>query len=126
MSNLIDIMDAPLLAVWGDEVRARRIQGEHITLAMVELEAGAAVPEHRHSAEQLGMVLAGEMQFTLDGETRTLGPGGTWRILSDRPHNVIAGPNGAVVIDVFTPVRSDWDDLPVIDQADASQRARGA
>jgi len=53
MSNLIDIMNAPLLAVRGDEVRARRIEGEHITLAMVELEAGAAVTEHRHAAERL-------------------------------------------------------------------------
>ncbi len=31
MSNLIDIMDAPLLEVWGEAVRARRIQGEWIT-----------------------------------------------------------------------------------------------
>ena len=52
-----------------------------------------------------------------DGETRILGPGGTWRITSDRPHNVNAGPDGAVVIDVFTPVRSDWDALPVVEGA---------
>ncbi|MEO5917946.1 MAG: cupin domain-containing protein [Candidatus Limnocylindrales bacterium] len=123
MSNLIDIMNAPLLAIWGDEVRARRIQGEHITLAMVELEAGTAVPEHRHANEQLGMVLAGEVDFTLDGETRTLGPGGTWRILANLPHNVTAGPNGAVVIDVSTPVWSDWDDLPIIDETEARQPA---
>lgn len=121
VSNLIDIMDAPLLVVWGSEVRARRIQGEHITLAMVELAAGASVPEHQHAAEQLGMVLAGAVDFTLDGETRTLGPGGTWRILTNLPHNVTAGPNGAVLIDAFTPVRSDWDDLPVVDEADPGQ-----
>ena len=115
MSNLVDMMDSPLLQVWGDTVRARRVQGEHITLAVVELDPNAVVPEHHHVAEQMGIVLAGEMHFTIDGETRTLGPGGTWRILSDLPHGVTAGPNGAVVIDVFTPVRSDWDGLPVID-----------
>jgi quercetin dioxygenase-like cupin family protein len=71
------------------------------------------VPEHRHVAEQLGMVITGEMHFTVDGETRTLGPGGTWRITSNLPHNVQAGPDGAVVIDVFSPVRSDWDALNV-------------
>lgn len=115
MSNLIDITDAPLLEVWGDAVRARRVQGERITLALVELGPNAVVPEHHHLAEQMGMVITGEMHFTVDGETRVLGPGGAWRILSDRPHNVTAGPDGAVVIDVFTPVRADWDDLRVVD-----------
>jgi len=113
MSNLIDLDTVDLLNVWGETVRARRIQGETITLAVVELAPNAVVPEHRHVAEQLGIVLRGLMHFTLDGETRDLGPGGTWRITSNRPHNVQAGPDGAVVIDVFTPVRSDWDALPV-------------
>jgi quercetin dioxygenase-like cupin family protein len=117
MSNLIDLADAPLLEVWGDAVRAWRIQGERITFAVVELAPNAVVPEHRHEAEQLGMVITGEMHFTLDGETRVLGPGGTWRILSNRPHNVTAGPDGAVVIDVFTPVRGDWDTLPSVEGA---------
>ena len=115
MSNLIDIKDAPLLEDWGEAVRARRVQGERITLAVVELAPNASVPEHRHAAEQMGMVITGEVRFILDGETRVLGPGGTWRILSDRPHQVTAGPDGAVVIDVFTPVRADWDELPVIE-----------
>jgi quercetin dioxygenase-like cupin family protein len=114
MSNLVDIADAPLLEVWGETVRARRIQGERITLAVVELVPGAVVPEHHHESEQLGMVITGEMHFTLDGETRVLGPGGTWRILSGRPHGVVAGPDGAVVLDIFSPVRSDWDDLPTV------------
>ena len=114
MRNLIDIMDAPLLEVWGEAVRARRIQGERSTLAVVELGPDAVVPEHHHEAEQLGMVITGQMHFTLDGETRTLGPGGTWRILSNRPHQVTAGPDGAVVLDIFTPVRSDWDGLPIV------------
>lgn len=117
MSNLGDMMDNPLLAVWGETVRARRVQGERITLAVVELDPNTVVPEHHHAAEQMGIVLAGELTFTIDGETRTLGPGGTWRILSDRPHQASSGPNGAVVIDVFTPVRDDWDSLAVVEDA---------
>ena len=114
MSNLQDLADLPLLEIWGEDVRARRVQGERITLAIVELAPNAVVPEHRHAAEQLGMVIRGLMHFTVDGETRDLGPGGTWRILGDRPHDVVAGPEGAVVIDVFTPIRSDWDEKTVV------------
>jgi quercetin dioxygenase-like cupin family protein len=114
MSNFQNLADLPLLQIWGDTVTARRVQGERITLAIVELAPNAVVAEHRHAAEQLGMVIRGQMHFTVDGETRDLGPGGTWRILGDRPHDVVAGPEGAVVIDVFTPVRSDWDDKTVL------------
>ena len=117
MSNLKDLAEFPLLAIWGETVRARRVQGERITLAVVELAPDAVVPEHRHAAEQLGIVIRGQMHFTVDGETRDLGPGGTWRILGERPHDVVAGPEGAVVIDVFTPVRGDWDDRDVVPDA---------
>ena len=46
------------------------------------------------------MVITGEMDFRVGDERRTLGPGGTWRIRSDVPHEAVAGPQGAVVIDV--------------------------
>ena len=114
MSNFQDLADLPLLEIWGDVVHARRVEGKRITLAIVELEPNAVVPEHRHANEQLGMVIRGKVHFTVDGETRDLGPGGTWRILGDRPHNVVAGPDGAVCIDVFTPVRSDWDEATIV------------
>ena len=115
MSNFQNLADLPLLEIWGDDVRARRVQGERITLAIVELAPNAVVPEHRHAAEQLGLVICGRMHFTIDGETRDLDPGGTWRILGDRPHDVVAGPEGAVVIDVFSPIRSDWDEKVVVE-----------
>lgn len=114
MSNLVDLHTLPLLDVWDGVVRARRVEGERITLAIVELEPAAVVPLHDHEYEQLGMVIRGEMRFTVDGETRTVGPGGTWRVLSNRSHGATAGPEGAVVIDVFSPIRSDWADRPVV------------
>jgi len=113
MSNLEHIADQPVISVWGEHVRARRVQGERITFALVELDPDADLPSHTHEAEQMGMVIVGAMRFEIDGEIRDLGPGGTWRIPSMRPHKATAGPEGATVIDVFTPVRADWDVLPV-------------
>lgn len=125
MTNLQDIGDQPLLKIWGETVKARRVQGERITLAVVELAPNAVVPEHRHANEQMGIVITGLMHFTVDGETRDLGPGGTWRILGDRPHDVVAGAEGAVVIDVFTPTRSDWDDREIVSPAPAPRWPEG-
>jgi len=114
MSDLVDIGTVPAIDVWGDAVRARRIEGEKITLAIVELKPNSVVPEHQHPNEQIGFVIQGSVTFTIDGETRLLGPGGTWRILSNRPHGVTVGPEGAVVVDVFSPTRSDWNRFPLM------------
>jgi quercetin dioxygenase-like cupin family protein len=111
MSNMTDIATVPVLDVWGDSVRARRIEGERVTFAVIELAPDSVVPGHRHENEQLGMVITGSLTFTIGDETRELGPGGTWRIPSDVPHQVATGPAGAVVIDVFAPIRADWNGL---------------
>jgi unsaturated pyranuronate lyase len=108
MPNLPDLADLPPFAIFGDGVRARKLEGECITLAVVELAPNAVVPEHRHGNEQLGMVIRGSVTFTIDDETRELGPGGMWRIGSEHPHTVVAGPDGAEVLDVFAPRRDDW------------------
>ncbi len=112
MSNLVDIETVPVIDVWGETIRARRIEGERITFALVELAANGQVPEHRHQNEQLGMVIKGRVTFTIDDETRELGPGGTWCIPSGAAHHVDVGPEGAIVIDIFAPTRRDWDALP--------------
>src|SRR5687767_5431516 len=114
MSDLVDLEQIPPIQVF-DGVRVRRVQGDLVTLAVVELDPHAVVPEHRHASEQHGMVITGEMDFRVGDERRTLGPGGTWRIRSDVPHEAIAGPHGAVVIDVFAPIRTDWDALPTLE-----------
>jgi quercetin dioxygenase-like cupin family protein len=84
------------------------VSGDRITLAIVELDAGAIVAEHAHENEQLGIVLRGSMSFRVGDETRELGPGGTWTIPANTPHEATAGLEGAVVIDVFAPPRDDW------------------
>jgi quercetin dioxygenase-like cupin family protein len=112
VSNLVDVQDLPVIDVWGEAVRARRIQGERVTLALVELAPDAVVPGHQHEAEQLGMVIVGSVTFTIGDERRELGPGGMWRIPSNVAHQVTAGSHGATVIDLFAPLRTDWDALP--------------
>jgi quercetin dioxygenase-like cupin family protein len=112
-SNLRDIVDVPALDVWGDSVQARVIVGANASLAVVELQPNALVPEHRHEHEQLGLCIRGSITFTIDGERRELGPGGTWRITSNLPHDAVAGPEGASVVDIFSPVRADWHALPL-------------
>lgn len=110
MGRFDDLQSLPLIQVW-ETVAARAVHGERQSLAVVELDPNAVVPEHRHENEQLGMVITGSLEFRIGDETRNLGPGETWTIPSNVPHEVTAGPEGAVVIDVFAPVRADWATL---------------
>ena len=108
MSEVFGHVDTlPPTRIW-DGVLARFVVSELITMAIVELEPESVVREHRHVNEQLGFVVEGSITFTVDGETRTVGPGGTWRILADVPHRAQAGPRGATVAEVYSPVRADW------------------
>ena len=117
MANLVDLVDLGPIQVW-EGVIARRVQGKQLTLAVVELEPLAVVPEHRHANEQCGLVIEGQVTFRVGDEERELGPGGTWRIVGDMPHSVVTGPAGAVVVDVFAPARKDWDDRPGVGSPD--------
>ena len=88
--------------IW-NAVRVRAIHGERITLGVVELDPNVAVPEHSHDTEQLGIVVSGSLTFRIGDESRELAAG------ANVPHEVITtGPEGAVVIDVFAPIRADW------------------
>jgi len=93
--------------IWNG-VSVRAVHGERITLGVVELEPDSVVSEHSHENEQLGMVLSGSLTFRVGDESRELGPGATWRIPANTPHEVVTGPGGAIVIDVFAPTRDDW------------------
>jgi quercetin dioxygenase-like cupin family protein len=89
--------------------------GEHLTLAVVEVEPGAELPEHSHVNEQFGMVIEGSVVFRVGEESRIVRPGGIWRIPSNMPHTITGGDRGAVVVDIFSPPRDDWAAREMLD-----------
>ena len=111
-------------AVW-EGINARAIVGERMTMALVDLDPDMEVPEHHHPNEQLGFVMQGELTFTIGGETRTLHPGETYSIPPDVPHSAVTGAQGCVVIDVFAPVRADWEELERGDPSPSAWRPAG-
>lgn len=86
----------------------RPIHGERITLSVVELDPGVPLPEHRHDNEQVGMVVSGSLEFHIGDEVMDVSAGSAWCIPSGVPHTVTTGPEGAVLIETFSPARADW------------------
>ncbi len=108
MTAFQDLPGMRPLPIW-DGIVARSVEGQEMTMAIVELDPGAVAAEHAHPNEQLGVVLSGSMTFRIGDETREIAPGMTYAIPADIPHTATAGPDGCVVIDVFAPPRHDWD-----------------
>lgn len=113
MSAFAQMHSMPRRQIW-DGVVGRLVEGEQLTVGVVELEPSGLVPEHQHANEQAGLVLEGSVRMTVGEESAELGPGGTYRIPSQVPHTLTAGAEGAVVVDIFAPRREDWSALDAL------------
>ncbi|HEX7377319.1 MAG TPA: cupin domain-containing protein, partial [Pirellulales bacterium] len=71
-------------------------------------EPHAVVEEHCHPHEQMGLMLEGEAEFIVGGESKIVGPGTMWRIPGGVKHKVIAGDRPVRALDVFHPIREDY------------------
>jgi quercetin dioxygenase-like cupin family protein len=89
-------------------VKIRTCAGEHLQFSFCDIPAGGVVAEHSHANEQMGVVLEGELDFMIGGETRRLRPGDVFRIPGGVPHSVVAGDRPVRALDVFYPIREEY------------------
>jgi quercetin dioxygenase-like cupin family protein len=75
------------------------LQSEHGQLVFFQIFENIEIPPHSHKA-QWGIVLEGEIEMTVGGETRTYGPGSTYYIPAGVVHSARV-PAGCKAIDFF-------------------------
>ena len=102
----IDLTQQKTKEIW-PQVHASFGHSEKITMARIILEQGASVAEHKHVHEQWSIVVEGELEFTVSGETQLVIPGMVVHIPSNELHSVKA-ITPCLVMDVFTPAREDF------------------
>jgi quercetin dioxygenase-like cupin family protein len=86
---------------------ARFVHGKTMTLAYVDIDAGAEIPEHSHVHEQVLNMLEGSFILCLAGKDLHLEPGQVVVIPSNVPHSGRA-VRRCKILDVFHPVREDF------------------
>lgn len=69
--------------------------------------AGAIGAMHHHPHTQITYVASGRFSFTIDGETREVGPGDTMLKTDGVVHGCVCLEAG-VLLDIFTPMREDF------------------
>jgi quercetin dioxygenase-like cupin family protein len=82
--------------------------GHHMMLSLVKFEPHAVVQPHNHPHEQMGMLLEGELTFTIGDEVKTIKPGEMWRIPGGVTHSCVAGDQPVRALDFFHPIREDY------------------
>jgi quercetin dioxygenase-like cupin family protein len=85
----------------------RLVHTDHLTLAFWSVEQGAVLPQHAHPHEQVTTLQEGQLELTVEGETKTLLPGSVVIIPPNVPHNGRA-ITGCRIIDAFYPPRDDY------------------
>ncbi len=89
-------------------VSGRPLFGEGAMLNLIEFEPGSTVPLHSHPHEQLGIVLRGMQALVVDGAARELEPFEGYVLPGGVEHSAYCGSEGALVLDIFCPVREDY------------------
>lgn len=87
---------------------ARTYWGDNLLMAVVDVAANGVVPPHSHPHEQAGLVLEGEIEFTIGEETRLLKAGDVYVIPGGVEHGAVAGDSPCKVLDIFSPVREEY------------------
>lgn len=89
-------------------ITLRTMWGEKIMMSVVEIAPKAILPPHSHSNEQAGMVLQGEFDFTIGGETRTIRQGESYIIPGGVEHGLVGSEGWSMALDIFSPPREDY------------------
>ena len=91
-----------------DGVRLKAlVHGSKTMLTEFIIGKGKSVPSHKHSHEQTGYLVSGQIRLTIGGEVFDVTAGDGWCIPGDVEHSALVVED-AVVIEVFSPLREEY------------------
>ena len=104
----LDEASGGLLRELAPGLTARIFAGEQAMLSVVTIAPNAEGTLHHHPEEQWGVLLDGSAIRVQGGEEIPVRKGDFWRTPGHVPHTMRAGPDGARVLDIFSPPRAEY------------------
>ncbi len=104
----IDALDQGVSRQLADGMSARVFTGDDAMISVVRIEPNKSGSRHSHPQEQWGLCIVGSGMRWQDGVEFAVKPGDFWRTPGGIEHGFTAGPDGAVVYDVFAPPREEY------------------
>ena len=89
-------------------VMLRPMWGDKVMMSVVEVAPKAVVPNHSHPHEQAGLVLQGEFESTIGGETKGIKQGEAYVIPGGVEHSLVGSDGWSLILDIFSPPREEY------------------
>ena len=90
-------------------VLRQAVSGEKVMMTRIVYRGGAVIPEHRHEAEQIMLVVAGRLWAKVGDEEAEVGPGALMVIGSNVVHAFRQlGNEDVVFYECFAPIRLEY------------------
>lgn len=89
-------------------ITLKAVSGNKTMMTFFEFEPNAVIPSHKHIHEQITYIIEGEMEFTVEGEKRTLKAGDGVVILSNQEHSAMVLNKQTKAVDAWYPIREDY------------------
>jgi quercetin dioxygenase-like cupin family protein len=104
----IDEVNTGISRILGDGISTRIFCGEQAMLSIVSIEANVKGKIHSHPEEQWGFLLEGSGIRIQGNEQIEIKKGDFWQTPGGVEHGIIGGPNGAKILDIFSPPRNEY------------------
>ena len=101
----------PTQGIWRELAKGmetRIFPGENVMLSVVRIDPGCYGEVHSHPEEQWGVLLEGDGVRIQDGIEQDVSAGDFWQTPGNVMHGFRAGAGGAVILDVFSPPRKEY------------------
>ncbi len=97
-------------------LRKKVVDGTRMTVTRYSFAPGGRFPDHVHDQEQITYLLGGRLTLVVGGEPHPLTAGDLIVIPSAIPHQAVAGPEGAEVLSIVSPARTDGRGLEILER----------
>jgi quercetin dioxygenase-like cupin family protein len=88
-------------------IRKTLAQSTSMMMCEFTFESNVEIPIHSHPHEQVGYLVAGQVEMTIDGEKYLLNKGDSYCAPSNVPHGAFT-LKPSIIIDTFYPPREDY------------------
>ena len=88
-------------------VQIKSVSGDLIQMVFVKLDTGF-ISEHVHLNEQMGYILVGKIELTIEGDTRECNPGDVYHIAANVQHSFkVLSEEPAEILETFCPPKDE-------------------
>ena len=104
----LDALEQGITRELAEGMTTRVFPGEEAMISIVRIDAGKSGEIHAHPQEQWGFCVRGSGARIQAGEEIQVSAGDFWRTPGNVEHGFCAGPEGALIFDIFAPPREEY------------------